>query len=351
MLPSGRRIECQPKVPIGTLFTMLAVVYELDVPLDHERAPMAFIQNLLAFIVRHFLALVDDRRRAGFVRDYIEVEDNLPAVRGRIVIAEDARRNVILRHRTFCRFTEYTHDIPENQLIRQVVHLLAGWPLPATLVRRLRQTDAAMSDVTPTRFTGAVVERFRYDRVRTGYRELHRWCRLFLDGLSLEQAVGGLDFRTFLIDMNRLFERFVALSVARRLPAGIRLGQQYPVALAADGRVPMSVDLVLTRDGAPFLVADTKYKRLDHGQQPADVYQMLAYCVATGVPVAALIYPRTEVGAASELRPLIIRNAGVTVRSLTVDLGLTGDALIREMRRLADHVVAIATPSPVIALP
>lgn len=244
-------------------------------------------------------------------------------------------------------WVELTHDVPENQLIRQVVHLLADWPLPPALVRSLRQTDAVMSDVTPTRFTGAVVDRFRYDRVRTGYREIHRWCRLFLDGLSLEHAVGGLDFRAFLINMNLLFEQFVAVSIGKRLPAALRLRRQYPVALADHGRVPMWIDLVLTRHGRPVLVADTKYKRLDKDQANADVYQMLAYCVATDVPVAALVYPRTEVDPAV-LMPLVVRHSGIVVHSLVVDLSLTGDVLMRDLDRLADELVSLGDPTSVV---
>jgi 5-methylcytosine-specific restriction enzyme subunit McrC len=350
MLPSGRRLECRPKVPVGTLFTMLAVAYDLDVPLRDDPAGLDDLDQLLAFVVRHFVALVDARLSAGFIRDYVEVEDNLPAVRGRIAIAEDVRRNAVLRHRTFCRYTEFTHDVPDNQVIRQVIHLLAGWPLPRALTVRLRALDAMMGDVTPTRFGTGVFARFRYDRLREGYRPIHAFCRLFMDGLTLEGRAGGVGFRSFLVDMNALFEAFVGRSLATALPPGVRLSEQAARWLDADRRVSLKIDFLLERGGVPALVADTKYKRIEtFGAGNADVFQMLAYCVATGVPTAVLVYPREAPRPDDPLgpgfAPIRVTHAGVTIRGLPVDLSLAGDALTTEMRRVADELLRLSLPS------
>ncbi len=56
----------------------------------------------------------------------VEEEANLPTVRGRILVAADLHWNAVLRHRTYCRFTTYSWDLRENQIVRHVVHLLSG---------------------------------------------------------------------------------------------------------------------------------------------------------------------------------------------------------------------------------
>ncbi len=342
-LPSGRRLECRPKVPVGTLFTMLAVAYDLDVPLGDDLASMASLPQLFDFIVSHFVELVDARLSAGFFRDYVEIEDNLLAVRGRIAIAEDVRRNAVLRHRTYCRYTEFTHDVPDNQLIRQVVHLLTGWPIAPRLVTRLRSLDAMMGNITPTHFTVEVLDRFRYDRLKDGYRAIHQFCRLFLDGLSLENQRGGNDFRTFLIDMNALFETFVTRSVATRLPGGLSLTGQAKRSLDVGNRVTLLIDMLFTREGRPVLVADTKYKRIEtHGLGNADVYQMLAYCVATSAPTAVLIYPRETASGSDSLAPILVHHMDIRILGLSLDLSGTATALAAELDQLTDRLVALA---------
>ncbi len=348
ILPSGRRMECRPKVPIGTLFTMLAVAYDLDVPLRDDLASMASLPQMLDFIVGHFVGLVDERLTAGFFRDYVEVEDNMLAVRSRIVIAEDVRRNAVLRHRTYCRFTEFTHDVPDNQIIRQVVHLLTGWPIAPRLVTRLRFLDAMMGNIAPTGFTVEVLDRFRYDRLREGYRAIHQFCRLFLDGLSLENQRGGNDFRTFLIDMNALFEEFVTRSVARRLPVGLALTGQAKRPLDIGSRVTLLIDMLFSRDGQPVLVADTKYKRVEtHGLGNADVYQMLAYCVATNVRTAVLIYPCETATGSGSIAPMLVHHTDISILGLAVDLSGTATALSVELDLLTSRLIALADDAAV----
>ncbi len=131
VLPSGRRIECRPKVPIGNFFVMLAVAFDLDPDFLAETTTYQRIDEVFEFVIAYFAELVDRRINRGLYRSYVEREENLLAVRGRIAIGEDVRRNHILRHRTYCRFTELTWDIPENQIVRQVAHMTAGWVLPA----------------------------------------------------------------------------------------------------------------------------------------------------------------------------------------------------------------------------
>ena len=71
-------------------------------------------------------------------------------------------------------------------------------------------------------------------------------------------------------------------------------------------------DIVISRDGAPVTVADTKYKVLGSGNGAipnGDVYQAVAYALALDVPTAHLIYVSGDVVA----RVLQIPSAGIDV--------------------------------------
>lgn len=45
--------------------------------------------------------------------------------------------------------TDFTWDIPENQILRQVVHELSGWGFAAPTRRRLAMLDSALAEVFP----------------------------------------------------------------------------------------------------------------------------------------------------------------------------------------------------------
>ncbi|MDQ3167964.1 MAG: McrC family protein [Chloroflexota bacterium] len=335
-LPSGRRLECQSKVPVGNLFHMLAIASGIESPFRDEAIRVDRLDELLEFVVDHFTGLVERRIDRGLYRAYVEREDNLSSVRGRIGIAEDVRRNHILRHRTWCRFDEFTWDIPENQVVRQVVHLLGGWVRRPDLRLRLRRIDGTLAEVSPTTMPASAIDRFTYHRLNDDYRPIHRLCRLFLAGSSLSEHEGPIDFRAFLIDMNRLFEAFVTEVLRARAPVRTRLRSQSQLFLGHEKKVEMRPDLAVDRDGTTVLVADCKYKRLDASEfRHHDVYQLFAYCVAADVDRGLLIYPAHTDPIHHEVR---IRHVPIAIRHTSIDLGGSLESLGRACDGLATDV-------------
>jgi 5-methylcytosine-specific restriction enzyme subunit McrC len=344
VLPSGRRLESYPKVPVRNLFYMLAVAFELPSPFREEPTEFERLEEILEFVASFFADCVEERIDRGLHRSYVDEEDNLAAVRGRINFAEDVRRNYVLRHRTYCRYSDFTWDIPENQILRQVAHLLTGWRFRRELRLRLGRIDAALADVTPTILPASILSQFRYNRVNDDYRQLHRLCQLFLEGASLSEDIGPFDFRTFLLDMNRLFEEFVTQILRDRARGGITVGSQIPVHLGHDRKVLMRPDIVVRREAAVALVADCKYKRVEPEEfKNHDHYQLLAYCTATGVRRGLLVYPLHVGEVRDELR---VRNTETVIRQTTIDLGKEGAELIGEVDEFAREVFAWAESRP-----
>ncbi len=320
-LPSGVRLECRPKVPARNLFVLLAAAYDLPDPFLDAPAEVDRIEDVLAFVVGRFAALVEERLDRGLYRAYVEEEGNLATVRGRIAVAEDLRRNYILRQRTWCRYSEYAWDVPENQVLRQVVRLLAGWGLRPELGRRLRRLDARLEEVTPGRFVAADLDRFAYHRLNEAYRPLHRFCRLFLEGASPSGEAGPFGFAAFLLDMNRLFEAYVTQILRDHAPTGLAVAAQAVVHLDRDRSVAMHPDVLVRASGQVVLAADCKYKHLAPGRHgPHDLYQLLAYCTALGVERGVLVYPLHLAPLDGTVR---VCNTGVTIREISLDLGGT----------------------------
>lgn len=335
-LPSGLQLELRPKVPLRNLLWMLSEVHDLPFRTLPEQVALERFEQVIELVADAFARLVERRIDLGLYRDYIEEEDDLPAVRGRILVAQDIHRNAILRHRTWCRYTTYAWDIPENQVIRQVVHLLAGWGLSRPLTGRLLALDGQMDAITHGRFTAADVDRFVYTRQSQDYRPIHRLCRLFLEGASLAEDRGAVPFDGFLLDMNALFERFVTRGLAERLPPPLRLSAQHATPLDVGQSVAMRPDIVLQRNGAVVLAGDCKYKALGAGEhRHHDLYQLLAYTTALDVPNGVLIYPRHLVDIATAIT---VRNTGHRLRETTIDLGGPPTHVRAELDALAARV-------------
>ncbi len=94
----------------------------------------------------------------------------------------------------------------------------------------------------------------------------------------------------------------------------------------------MKPDMMWERAGLPVTVIDAKYKALRPADYPhADLYQMLAYCTALGLPDGHLIYAKGE----AEPTRHIARRSGVGVTGWALDLSAPVPDLLLSLDEIA----------------
>jgi 5-methylcytosine-specific restriction enzyme subunit McrC len=341
-LPSGTVLQSHPKVPIASLFFMLATAYDLPDSFRDETVGFERIDDIYEFIAEYFAGLVEDQITKGLYRTYAGRSDNLNFVRGRIRFAEDVARNSVLRHRTYCDYAEYTWDVPENQAIRQVCQQLSSWGFRGALSHRYRNLDSQLSGITSTTLTADQVTAIPYNRFNDSYRQIHHLCALFIDGSSLSDNLGISDSRAFLVNMNSLFETFITRLLEQRLSNHVHVTDQERTWFDDDRTVVMYPDLVLRSAGRIQLIGDCKYKKTrpdDFVNQ--DVYQLNAYCAATGCSEGVLIYPRHEL-AVDEF--VSVRKTGIRLGQVSIDLGLDSSSLVAECERFVQIIERMVGP-------
>jgi 5-methylcytosine-specific restriction enzyme subunit McrC len=348
-LPSGLQLEIRPKIPLTNLLWMLASVEdlnEIDFRRLEESVALKEFDQILEIIADAFAGMVERRIDLGLYRNYVEEEGNLPAIRGRILFAPDIAQNTVLRHRTWCQYTTYSWDLPENQVIRQVARQLSGWGLSSKLTGRFIALDHQMDEVGTSQFAATDIGGFVYNRQSEDYRPIHRYCRFFLNGASLNEEVGEAAFDGFLWDMNALFETFITAKLRSRLEPQFRLKNQERSTLDTTSQVTIKPDLVLADGSSDILIGDTKYKKLgsaDH--KHADLYQMLSYCTALDVRAGVLIYPRHNIMREDRLAvrhsPILLRETSVDLRGQIPDIERAVDHLAQRLRDWSDHGAAV----------
>lgn len=97
-------------------------IYDVDFSKSMIDAPQ--LNSVLSpLIIVHFLSVVKSLIRRGLKKNYIDREDSLKKVRGRIVKRLNDRKNIMQRRydRIHCRFSEYSENIPENRLIKKAL--------------------------------------------------------------------------------------------------------------------------------------------------------------------------------------------------------------------------------------
>jgi 5-methylcytosine-specific restriction enzyme subunit McrC len=293
----------QPKIDMPDLFFILS--YARNVRWSPERFAYAPTQDLFASLIWFFDSEMERARVSGLARDYVEVQDTLATIRGRIDLAEQLRRRQLRPFPLECRFQEYSEDIPLNRVLKEahavalmVPHVDAG--VATRVGHRYRRF---FGQVQSEPFLGLDLPAITFNRMTAHWQPAYWLAELVLSSRSLRDAAGAVLGQAFTVRMDRVFERFIENVVREELAqAGLVLETQVPTALTTGAHVVadnspltgvgMRPDLVVTQNGQAIAVADIKYKRtedLGDFQQP-DVYQLFAYCSALALRRGLLIY-------------------------------------------------------------
>jgi 5-methylcytosine-specific restriction enzyme subunit McrC len=230
--------------------------------------------------------------RGGLLADYVEREDELPVLRGRLLGAHQVLRRFGQVDRLVCRFDEHEQNIAENQLLAAALSRCATRVTHGSVRRRVRRLLAIFQEAC--RPDDLDLEGIRnpmaYHRLNEHYRNPHALAWLILDGLGTRDVLvtGATNCFAFLIDMNRLFEMFV-FRLVDTLLAGSGMRVQYQradrsiILNASTGQPYARVvpDILVERSAAGTtarLAIDAKYKLYDERKlSSSDVYQSFLY--------------------------------------------------------------------------
>jgi 5-methylcytosine-specific restriction enzyme subunit McrC len=334
-----RRLLIRPKVPLQSLF------YLLDptalVPLDEDHTAAEPGTEAVAFLAARLAHLLEERAAAGLQRGYSERSEQGPFLQGRLdvaaQVADGARKDLL-----HCRYEDFGVDIPCNQVPRATAEVLLRSPflndsVRGLLRRSLRPFEAVRSvPLGPDSFTTEP------GRLAEGYRPLLDLCKLLVESLAPGEMAGPVACPAFLLDMERVFERYVTQGVLQALAGDathtVTVQPLFVVNEPVPGQpdVQMRPDVLIRRGEQPRLVVDAKWKRLTKGPLvTADVYQMLAYCAGLGVDRAVLVYP----GRRDRAWTYTLGRAGVVIEVRTLRVVGDREECVRSLRRLGERVV------------
>ena len=254
-------------------------IYAVDMEAPRIKAPE--LKSVLSpLIVAHFLSIVKDIVKRGLKKDYVQREENLKKVRGRIDISRNERMNILKKRydKVFCRYQEYSEDTLENRLIKkallfsQQVLLVAGMSDSLlSLQHTIHECLSAFSNVSDqieVREVKAIkhhkIFREYDDAVKLAQMILHRYDYSITNITTEEEEYCPV----FWIDMAMLYEHYV-LGLLREA-----YGSKIHYQLHGYTGYP---DFVCY---SPMLVMDTKYiPRFGSGNIDAYIARQLSgYC-------------------------------------------------------------------------
>lgn len=317
--PDGYQIEVLPKVGkvIGggdkearqLLIEMLRCLGGFRHILTDSAKLAAARMPLLEVFIAEFLRSVEHIVKRGLRSDYTSRQDNLFALRGKLLVSQHLHQNLCRADRFFTEHDEFSTNRPENRLLHSALRCALLLSASQANQQLARELCFVFADAPPSSQFEQDFQRVRLDRGMGHYGDALAWGRLILEEESPLTGTGRNRAPSLLFPMEAVFEAFVAKHLAKQLAQPFTLKTQARnfslVRHQEQNWFRLKPDLLVCESVSDKLVLDTKWKQIDdtrangtdkYGLAQADFYQLHAYgqSYLDGVGDVILIYPKTD---------------------------------------------------------
>ncbi len=375
----GLRVEILPKIdtPVdsGTPFEsnsdrviaqsnllyMLALTKKIPVQ-ERDLASLRLQRMpLLEALLRVFVERLLTELRRGLEHAYVRREENIPFVKGKLLLSEHVRKNVARRDFLFVAYDDFISDTGLNRILKAACRRLVWLTSVGRTKQRLSEALlylAGVSDVTirPDHF-----QELSLNRNAARFLELLNFCRIILLDSAVAPAAGTSPTFSLLFPMETLFEEFIGRFVFRHAEEFGLLRSQIHIQAGSRrkwllrdaenrGRFKMKPDLVIDDDrGTVGLILDTKWKCLKsdaidakNGVPQSDMYQLYAYAHRYQSADNVLLFPRVD-----GVSPKRYRLAEDESKVIRVEFISLNHDLQKDLRRFKAELQSIISPQRV----
>ncbi|GAA4462453.1 hypothetical protein GCM10023189_39150 [Nibrella saemangeumensis] len=289
LLPTGRTLVVQPKVPINNLLFMLASQYQLAQWERYTQLDACKNYDLLDIYVFVLLEWLEKLLQRGMLKEYQTLEEDLARVKGKYKVGRIPTEQTRFR----CEYDELSHQTVMNGMLRGTLRLALQLPLQKPLLTRVKNYYRRLAETGEVNLTEAMFQRLAYNKLNRHYQSIINLCYLIFSNTVLHERSGESLFSGFLVDMNRLFEDFIRSTIQRQLPERRvvkSVKTNWAQARQTISHLPALIPDILI-EGRKIL--DTKYYRNAIHQEKlhsAHLYQLATYCGAYQLD-GILVYP------------------------------------------------------------
>ena len=256
---------------------------------------------LLEIFISMFLEELAKLVQKGIKSDYVQKEENLKFLKGKLKISEQIKQNSVHKERFFVEYEQFCSDRVENRLIKTTLEYLYKKSKSNKNQQRIREFLFIFDEIKVSHNIKTDFEKIKLNRQMKDYEQVLLWCKTFLLENSFSPYKGNDIAFALLFDMNLLFESYVYnyLKKSGDFENVKNQDKKYHLAYENEkGKFALKPDIVI--DNGKIIV-DTKWKILsvdksNLGISQSDMYQLYAYGKKyQNCENLYLIYPKDEV--------------------------------------------------------
>ena len=301
------QIEILPKIDIGDehelrklFLKMLSSLKEFkgksfkNAQLNDSKLPIYEV------FIQMYLNEVQELLKKGLKSDYVTLKGNLPFFKGKLLVNQHIKQNIVRKDRFYMAYDEFHINRPENRLIKTTLlklNKISSNGKNQLLAKRLLAEFEMVNQSTNVDKDFSLVKK---DRNIQFYQNLIDWSEVFLKNKSFSTFEGTQNVNALLFPMEKIFEAYIAKQLKTKCSGWkVETQQRSKYLFDKPRQFRMKPDIYMSKDDSA-IVLDTKWKKLisdsskNYGISQSDMYQMYAYAYKYDVENVILIYPKDE---------------------------------------------------------
>lgn len=196
----GTEIDIIPDMPDEsvaserTLMRMMYTIFNMKGSSDG--------MNLFEFFIKVFVREVNLLLRKGMRSAYTQVQGNETVFKGRLMVSENIRENLVHKERVYVEYELFTPDRPENRVIKSTLEVLVKRSCDDRNLRDIKVLLSGLEDIPSSPDIPRDLSACRIDRNMADYVSPLMWCSVFAGGNNGSFAL--------LMDSSKVMETYVA---------------------------------------------------------------------------------------------------------------------------------------------
>ena len=247
-------------IPIKNVYYMLSYAFQVLNKKQYKKLKTEEFENIAELFSEILIITLNSQIKRGLERDYIEKQDTIPTIHGKINITSSI--TPYIQHRELvCEYDEFTLDSYKNQIIKTTLNTLIQENISKKQKKKLKRLFTYFSNVS-TIDLNYVNWNIRYHMNNQTYQMIITICQMLYEGLLQNPSKGSM--KLLELDekhMHRLYEKFILEYYKKEHPY-LKANASYIYWQLDDnmstGLPLMKTDITLTHK-ENILIIDAKY--------------------------------------------------------------------------------------------
>jgi 5-methylcytosine-specific restriction enzyme subunit McrC len=280
------------------LIDMLKAVGTFDLKAPSSSALKIRCNSVLELYFNIFIGEIEYLIHTGLVKQYRKVESNNTALKGALQLSKHVQKNIIHKERFYTRYSTYDREHIWHIILYKAIKLIRNLTNNAHIHNRIGALELMFPEMPDLPITEATFQKLNYSRKTEAYRQAIEIARLLLLQYHPDVKSGHNHVLALMFDMNVLWEKFVYVSLRKKLNAGYQISMQKSKAFweqdISKKTSTLRPDIIVSTKDKKW-VWDTKWKCIENDiPSSADLMQVFAYCELFHAEKGALVYPDSK---------------------------------------------------------